>query len=266
MQFAGLYSVVTSITPDASSPVAEEVLAGWAAFDAASFDVVGLDVDGNEIEETITGPAAATSTGALEFQSVTSITANLGGGALTAEAGWATFGDAADLGSQRFVGIYSAANIAAIIFTVYGTDDNGNEISEQVTGVNNSTVSTLLNYATVTRVATSAAVASDVEVGVTAAGASPPIPLDRYIYPGNTVAVDVDGTVNYTVQVTPDNPFQAPDVPLNWFSYPTTNGDVVGETVDAISSTIIGYQAARLLINSGTDPASLTVIQSGLNV
>lgn len=71
----------------------------------------------------------------------------------------------ATLSPPRRVRVFSGSNIAASVFTIYGTDRVGTVISDTVTGVNNTTVATLKLFATVTRVATGAAVASNFEVG-----------------------------------------------------------------------------------------------------
>lgn len=170
----------------------------------------------------------------------------------------------AQLGQQRKVGIASTGNLSALTFTVYGTNDAGNVISEARSGPSNNTVSTTLDFATVTRVSVSGAVGTDVEVGTTDVGASLPIPLDIYLPFGNTASVDVTGTVNYSVQVTNSDPFGDPSTPLNWVAYP--GGGLTSQTADATASTAVAYRAARLVTNSGTGSAALTVTQQGLMV
>lgn len=171
----------------------------------------------------------------------------------------------AQLGSQRKVAVHSAGNIAAVVFTIYGTDDQGREITDTVTGVNNSTVSTTLDFATVTRVAAGAAVGSDTEVGTTGVGASLPIPLDIYLPFGSTVSVDVTGTINYTIQATNDNPFGNPSTPLNWVAYPG-NQSLSGQTTDLTSVATAAVRAIRILVNSGAGSAAVTLTQQGLIV
>jgi hypothetical protein len=68
----------------------------------------------------------------------------------------------AQLGAQREVELESAGNIATVVFTVYGTDDQGREIQEDVTGINGSAEVTALQFRTVTRIAADASFASDV--------------------------------------------------------------------------------------------------------
>jgi len=173
-------------------------------------------------------------------------------------------GGVATLAAQQQLGITSVGDIHLVVFTITGTDDQGRIISETVTGVNTNTVNTVLNYKTVTQIACSAAIASAVTVDTIALGSSSAIPLDVYLQNGHTVSVKVSGTVNYTVQVTNDDPFSAnPSTPLTWITDPAIGA---GQTTNQLGSTTNVYRAVRLLTNSGTGTATITVSQQGLIV
>jgi len=167
----------------------------------------------------------------------------------------------AQLGTQRQVAFESAGNIATVVFTITGTDDSGAIISEDVTGINASTVLTTLDYATVTQIAADAAFASDVEVGTTGVGASQIVPLDQYISPFNvTLGLIISGTVNVTVQYTFDDVFGDFPGPHTWLDHPDlTNAVGTGE-----GTFISPVSACRLLTNSGTGEAILRIAQAGL--
>lgn len=168
-------------------------------------------------------------------------------------------GGIAQLGSQRKVGIASTGNLSAVTFTVYGTDQAGNLISEGVAGPNNGTVSTVLDFYTVTRVSVSAAVGTDVEVGTTDAGASQPVPLDIYLTPFNvSVGLTVTGTVDVTLQYTFDDIF-ANAGPFSW----RDTDDMANATANGEETFISPVRASRLLTNSGTGSATLNIIQAG---
>lgn len=79
----------------------------------------------------------------------------------------------ATLSPPRRVAIFSGGNIAAVVFTITGTDRAGSAITDTITGVNNTTVSTNKLFASVTRVAAGAAVGTDAEVGWTAVSFTP---------------------------------------------------------------------------------------------
>lgn len=67
----------------------------------------------------------------------------------------------------RNVGIYSSGNLSSLTFTVYGEDTTGAISSEPITGPNNSTVTTVRRFRSVTQVAVSGTVGTNVEVGYT---------------------------------------------------------------------------------------------------
>lgn len=167
----------------------------------------------------------------------------------------------AQLGAQRQVIFESAGDISTVVFTITGTDDQGRTISETVTGINASTVATVLNYLTVTQIAADAAFATDVEVGTNGIGASQEIPLDQYISPFNvSLFVGITGTVDVTVQFTFDDIFGDAPGPFNW----TDHVDLTNVVADADGTFISPVSACRLLTNSGVGEAVLRVLQAGL--
>lgn len=187
-------------------------------------------------------------------------------GNLTINGGLATAG-VATLDTQRIVGIISTGDISNRTFTVYGTDDQGNVISEALTGPNNATVSTILNYKTVTQIAISGAAAAAITVGTTGVGATKPIPLEQHVSPFATavfVEIGTGKTVNVSVQYTPDDVFSQANIVsatgLNW----TTMGTLSSKTASADSNLAFPPAAVRLLINSGTDAAKMIIRQAGL--
>lgn len=171
-------------------------------------------------------------------------------------------GGVATLETQRIVGIYSAGNLSALTFTVYGTNSNNVSISEAISGPNNSTVSTTQNFYTVTRVAVSGVVGTDVEVGTTGVGATAPIVLDQYISPFNvSIGATVTGTVNFTVQYTNGNVFPTDFADLNNLVWIDT---IAAGSVNAVGTLVSPVAAIRLLINSGTGTVKMTVRQAGI--
>lgn len=169
--------------------------------------------------------------------------------------------DVAQLGTQRQVIFESAGNIATVVFTITGTDDSGGPVSETVTGINASTVATILNYATVTQISADAAFASDVEVGTNGVGASQTVPLDQYISPFNvTLGLVISGTVDVTVQYTFADVFNdAPEL-FTWFDHPDLTNAIANDEGIFISPV----SACRLLTNSGVGEAILRISQAGL--
>jgi len=198
---------------------------------------------------------------ALDRDGISLAQQTAGAADLTLTGAYATAG-VATLESQRIVGLYSSGNLSAITFTVYGTNSDRIEISEAIAGPNNSTVSTTQNFLTVTRVATSAAVGTDVEVGTTGVGATAPIILDQYLTPFQvTLGAVVTGTVNFTVQYTNGNVF--PATPAGYTSLVWLDTIAAG-AVNATGTLTTPVGAVRLQINSGQGSVAMTVRQAGI--
>lgn len=174
-------------------------------------------------------------------------------------------GGVATIGEQRRVTINSAADFSLTTFTIYGTDSQGRTISESLAGPTaGATVTSTLDYATVTRVASSTALGTDTRVGTSAVGASQTLPLDIYLPYGSTVSVQlVSGAANYTVQVSNSDPFPADaSTALVWSDHPVAA--LVGASASQIGVTANAYRAMRLLTNSGTGVLKITITQQGL--
>jgi len=96
----------------------------------------------------------------------------------------------------------------------------------------------------------------------TGAGNSVAAPLDIHGRPDISLQVVVTGTVNYTVQQTLDNPFDTALTPT-WFNHPDAN--LVAQTVNRQGNYAYVPAAVRLVVNSGSGTARLTIVQSGDN-
>jgi len=93
----------------------------------------------------------------------------------------------------------------------------------------------------------------------TGAGSSSTIVLDRNGRPEISLQVVVNGTVNYTVQQTLDNPFSS--VSPTWFDHPDSN--LVAATANKQGNYAYVPSAVKVVVNSGSGTATLTVIQAG---
>lgn len=99
-----------------------------------------------------------------------------------------------------------------------------------------------------------------VTVSRTGAGSSPAAPLDHYQSPFNVgFGVVVSGTVNYTIQHTFDNVFDAAVTPT-WFNHPT----LISQAANADGNYAFPVRAVKVLVNSGSGTASMTVLQAGM--
>jgi hypothetical protein len=94
-----------------------------------------------------------------------------GAGNLTITGSLAT-GGVANLVVARRVIITSSGVDSARVFTVFGTDRNGNPISEVVTGVTTTPVMTFRDFLTVTRISVDAATAGAITAGTNGTGST----------------------------------------------------------------------------------------------
>ena len=95
-------------------------------------------------------------------------------------------------------------------------------------------------------------------VSKTGTGSSSALVMNTNVTPFNVgFGVIVDGTVNYTVQHTFDDPAVGF---TTWFSHPT----VAGETANADGNYAFPVTGIKLLVSAGTGSATLNLIQAGI--
>lgn len=149
------------------------------------------------------------------------------------------------------------------IWTLYGTDWNGNSVSEAVAGVNNpSTAQSVYDYATVTRIAVNKAQAGAVTVGTNGVASSRPVFLDTFAPAPTGLQVTVVGTVNFTVQQSLDNPntITGGYAAVTWSDHPDIS--LNGATASAQGNYAYLPFITRVLLNSGTGSVTFTAIQA----
>lgn len=90
-------------------------------------------------------------------------------------------------------------------FPIYGTDQFGNDISEILVGPNNSTVTSVHQYNTITAIGSELDY-SNLDIGIGSTGTFQWIKLNTLnIAPNTTISVEVFGTIDYTVNQTIDS-------------------------------------------------------------
>lgn len=173
-------------------------------------------------------------------------------------------GGVAVLDHAREVLITTSADESTHTFTITGTDIAGSAISEVVTGVNNSTVASQLNYLTVSSIVISANAAGALSVGTNAIAASAWVRFDGWAAPSIAVQANVSGTVNYTIQQTLDDP-NSPTNPVSPSAVTWVNNATAG-LVGASSTQQGSYTFiptfARVLLNSGNGTVTATFLQA----
>lgn len=116
-------------------------------------------------------------------------------------------------GHQRIINMTSASNIATVTFTLRGYNVYGAPITDTITGINNSTVASTLEFALLTSITpgTNASnPAFTVSVGMTDVGTTQWIPLDgnrkffQTSLQGVVTGAGTPGDIEYTVSATLD--------------------------------------------------------------
>ena len=177
-----------------------------------------------------------------------------GAGALTLNGAYVT-GGVAVLDYARRLDQITAGNDAGITFTYVGTDANGIAQTEVVAGGAGtpSTETTTKYFKTITSITASGAAAGNVTVGFPDELNSQIIPIDAASDSACAIAVDVTGTINYTVEESfnlMNNSDIAPEDTV-WTAITAFSG----KTADVKSTASLGATAIRFVVNSYTNTA-----------
>lgn len=111
-------------------------------------------------------------------------------------------GYSSGIGGVR-IAIDSAGDVATVVFTVYGTDQDGVEVTETITGVTTTEIESVTYWQTITRIAADAEVTSTVTVGTVDEIVSPTLPVNwRNDFPAVYTVASLSGTLQYDIQQT----------------------------------------------------------------
>lgn len=209
----------------------------------ASYDMDPIDVDPNGIAEDQTTGGAA----------------NLNLNGALCDLGTAGVFDIADTSySNGIAGVRiageSAGNIATVVFTVTGTDQNGIAQTETITGINASTVEGTVYWKTISSIAADAAVGSNVEFGTIDEVITKTVPLDwRNGNTGATVSVTgLTGTCQFDIDETFDD--ISPASSLQAATYFTNQAN---QTANLAAVLTVHATGVRLKFDSYTSGAEL---------
>ena len=152
-------------------------------------------------------------------------------------------------------------NDAGITITYTGTDQNGEPITETVTGVANpSTAATVNSFSTLTSIVTSGTTAAGVTIGTNGVATSRPVLIDNWAFPQIALQVTTSGTANSTVRQSLDSTDRVGINSVTWVNHPDTA--LVGITGTVQGNYAYAPQLVQLLLNSGTGTVTLTINQS----
>lgn len=160
-----------------------------------------------------------------------------------------------DDGLAHTISLTSAANLSGITITVTGTDADGNAQSEAITGPNANTVEGTKFFTTITDVSASATLgANTLDIGWSDTMVGPTIPLNwRQESFAVSLAADITGTIDYTVQHCLDDIRSSYPSLLTWWDH----SSMVGDTADSDGNYAFPVSATRLKVNSLTAGATI---------
>lgn len=167
-------------------------------------------------------------------------------------------------GLAHLISINSAAELAGITFTLTGTDADGFAQTEDVVGPGAGlTVYSTKFFKTLTGVSASGTLgASTADIGYKDDCVSPTYPLNwRESSFGVSLGVNVEGTINYTVQHCLQRMSDGAPSTLTWWPH----ASLVTKTVDADGNYAFPVTATRLHVNSLTAGATIAfhIVQGG---
>jgi hypothetical protein len=197
--------------------------------------------------------------GNLTAASSTAVAASQSGSSITINGGLAT-GGVATMDQARRIAVTSGGNDTSITFTLTGTDRYGRVQSESFAGASGAAAQSVKDYATITKVVPTGAVATYVTVGTTGVASSDAY-INDWIANGNLIRCStlVTGTINYTIQEAVDDFAPAWDQTVNsanWFADSTFSASTTSQT-----GTLSGpFSMIRILVNSGTGTVQAKLI------
>jgi len=203
-------------------------------------------------------PADLDDNGIAEAQAVVVLTTpNLVLNGALADLGTALQFDIGDAYSDGIGGVRllfdSAGDISTNVFTITGKDQDGNSVTETVTGVTTSPVSTVKYYSQVTAITASIDTTDNVFVGtVTGELVSRTIPINRYSDDPAICAVSaLSGTCQFDLEQTFDDMRTTTGDDAAWFAFSAN------KSADIAAAASAGATGVRCHFDSYTNGAEL---------
>lgn len=258
---AGAGNLTLAATTVSLNPDKNVYITTLADETGVTFTVYGIDRNGASIVESITGVDTGTVSSINKWAVITRIAVD------GATAGAITVGSysAAAISPAGRITITPVGDESTNTFLVIGTNWAGSLVAETITGGNATPSTSVLDYSSIISITAKNATADAVEVGTAQSGGSRWVRLDGWAFSQVGLQVDVDGTIDYTVQQTFDDPNSAvlPVAPASVTWIDSADAAVVTETNSKQSSYAYAPTFVRVVANSGDGSAVLRVTQYG---
>lgn len=174
------------------------------------------------------------------------------------------------LDNQRRI-LITVVGAATAVLTLTGNDKNGNPVTETITLAGAGTYQSVLDYFNNIAISSSATTAGTVAIGTNGVASSGWMQINASTVGSALLALVVSGTVNYTVQVSLDNPNDLnPNNPaptaaqVIWFN--TNDTTAVAATGSVLTNLWFMPIWVKVLLNSSTSPGFVraTLLQGGI--
>lgn len=226
------------------------------------FIILGTDQDGNVAGETLETDEGNAVTTVGFYLTLTSIETPAGLGAETVDIGWIQDGAEYTLvatetpdGLARKVVITPSGAVSGS-YVITGTGILNNELQETLATNAASAVTSTNYFKTVTSVTAAVVVAETVDIGWSATMQTIVYPVDWRSPFACNISVDVSGTINYTVQQSFSDVLGG-TTPV-WADISA----LASKTADLSSQAAVGATAIRMLVNSFSDGATISLTTS----
>lgn len=157
----GAAALTLTTVPYVMANPAQVTLTSTGNISAVNFTITGRTKDGALTSEVMAGPNNNTVYSTKIYAAILSITCS----AAVATNTSAGISAAAPLSLSSKIDLTSVANLSAVNFTITGTDSRGLVQSEVLAGPNANTVQSVKLYSSITTIATSGAVGTNMSVG-----------------------------------------------------------------------------------------------------
>lgn len=170
------------------------------------------------------------------------------------------------LDNPRRIIITSTQTETGRTFAVVGTDWNGLQVSETVSGVSATPAQSTYDYATIISVTPSSNTAGNITVGTNSVASTRPIFLDEWAFRESTVQCVNNGTITAALQQTLDDPTSVynstPYTSVTWFS--SSDANTTASTASYMSYFDHSPKMVRLIattFSATTGSATLRIMQ-----
>ncbi len=145
----------------------------------------------------------------------------------------------------------SAGNLGGVTLTITGTTELGAAATETLTAPATSTVTSAKYWKTISSVASDGSIGTNMSAGISDEAKSQTVPLNRYNNYGIGIAVNIDGTINYTMNESSVNP-QSGNT-MNWIAISA----LASKTADLQTTLTNPNEAVQVVVNSYSSGATI---------